>query len=255
MIRRLALLACLPFLFAAESAAAQERTSAAYTGTSDLDDVRPFRAWVTDAVFTRGVDVEPQLIRQDFDGASVLIAGARLAAWVADGFELGGDWSFASIDPENGDGDSGLRDLGVYGRYRIPVDESLVFAVGGESTIPFGDESVGGGALDFRGFGALRYDADGNLTFLANAGIESVERFDDHDLGLFIGGGTIVPLTEETAIIAEIDISTATDASQITAGVDYELPPGGHLRAAIGLGLDDDAPNWELIFGFAIPVY
>ena len=253
MIRRFALLSISLLLIT--PAAAQERTSAAYTGTSDLDDVRPFQAWVTDAVFTRGIDIEPQLQQQDFDGASILIAGARAAVWTTDDLELGGNWGFASVDPDGGDGETGLRDLGLYGRYRIPVDPAWDVAVGGEFSLPVGDEDVGGGSFDFRGFGALRYDLDGNLTLIASGGLESIERFDDRELGLFLGGGTIVPLTEEVALITELNMSTASDAAQITGGVDFELPPGGHLRAALALGLDDDAPNWELIFGFAIPVY
>ena len=251
---RSALLLGLVFLVAAP-AAAQERTSAAYTSTSDLGDVRPFQAWITDATFTRGVDIEPELRFQDFDGASVLVAGARAAVWASDDLEAGGQWGFASIDPENGDGETGLRDLGAYARYRLPVQAEFDAAVGAAFTLPVGSEDVRAGNFDFRGFGALRYDVDGNLTLIGSAGLESVEFGNDRELGLFLGGGTIVPITEELATIAELNLSTATDVARLTGGLDYELPPGGHLRGAIALGLDDDAPNFELILGFAIPVY
>jgi len=258
LIRALALCAfvlSLAILTWAPSAGAQMRTSAAYTGTSDLSDVRPFQAWVTDAVFTRGVDVEPELRLQDFDGGQVLIAGARSAVWLRDDTEVGVHWGFASFDPDRGDGDTGLRDLDVYGRYRLDVRGDLDMAIGSEISLPVGDESIGAGSFDFRGFGAVRYDIDGNMTLIGSAGLESLERFDDRELGIFFGAGTLVPLTEETTLIAELNLSTASDAAQLTGGVDFELPPGGHLRAALALGLDDDAPNYELILGFAIPVY
>ena len=172
-----------------------------------------------------------------------------------DDLEAGGRWGFASIDPDFDDGETGLRDLGAYARYRLPLQAEFDAAVGAEFTLPVGSEDVGGGNFDFRGFGALRTDVDGNLTLIGSAGLESVEVGDDRELGLFLGGGTIVPLTEELAVIAELDLSTATDLARLTGGLDYELPPGGHLRGAIALGLDDDAPNFELILGFAIPVY
>lgn len=239
----------------APTVGAQTRTSAAYTGTDDLTDVRPFQAWVTDAVFTRGVDIEPELRYQDYDFGKLLIAGARTAVWVTNDIEAGGRWGFASVDPDVGDGNTGLRDLDAYLRYRLPIDEDFVASVGGEFSLPIGDAESGGDSFDFRGFGAMRYDVDGNLTLLASAGLESIEIGNDRELGLLLGGGTIIPMTEEVALIAELNFSTASDVAQVTGGVDVELPPGGHLRAALALGLDNDAPNYELILGFAIPVY
>lgn len=252
---RILALSALVIALALGDAAAQGRTSAAYTGTGDLSDVRPFQSWVSDATFTRGVDVEPEFRFQDFDFGKRLVAGARAAVWVNDDVEAGGRWGFASIDPDGGDGETGLRDLDAYARYRLPFDDAIQGAVGGEFSLPIGDEDVGGGSFDFRGFGALRYDVDGNLTLIGHAGFESIEIANDRELGLYFGGGAIVPLVEEAALIAELDISTAADTASLTGGVDFELPPGGHLRAALSLGLDDRAPDYELIFGFAIPVY
>ena len=245
----------LALLLVVSSASAQMRTSAATTGTGDLTDVRPFQAWVTDAVFTRGVDVEPEFRFQDVDFATFIVAGARLAAWVNPNLEAGGRWGFASFDPEGGDGSTGLRDLDLYARHRIAVDADLDLAAGAEIGLPIGDDDVGAGNLAFRGFGALRYDVDGDMTVLAHAGFESIERGDDRKFGLVLGGGVIVPLTEEAALVTELGFASASDAAQITGGIDFELPPGGHLRAALALGLDDGAPDVEVVLGFAIPVY
>lgn len=245
----------LALLFVVSPASAQMRTSAATTGTGDLSDVRPFQAWVADAVFTRGVDVEPEFRFQDVDFAKFIVAGARVAAWVNPDLEAGGRWGFASFDPEVGDGGTGLRDLDLYARHRIPVDADLDLAVGTEIGLPIGDDDVGAGNFEFRGFVAMRHDVDGDMTLLANAGLESIERGDDREFGLLLGGGVIVPITEEAALVTELTFSTAAEIAQITGGVDFELPPGGHLRAALALGLDDGAPDVEVVLGFAIPVY
>ena len=250
----LALATTLCVLFGGD-AAAQMQTSAAYTTTSDLRDVRPFDAWITDATFTPGVDIEPVLSFGDLDGGSTIEAGALAAVWVREGLEVGGRWGFRSLDPERGESRSGLQDLGLYTRYRLPLEVDADVALGTELKLPVGDEDVGEGNLDLEVFGAMRYDVDGDLTVLAHAGIQSIERFDDREAGILLGGGVLVPMTEELALISELTLATAEDDAAVTAGVDYELPPGGHLRAGLSLGLDDGAPDLELRLGFAIPVY
>jgi hypothetical protein len=242
-------------------ARAQMQSSAAYTTTSDLSDVRPFKAWVTDATFTRGVDLEPVLVFGDSDFGSTLFAGARVAVWVAEGFELGGGWGFRSVDPSGpGDNENGLDDLSLYGRYQLPLDVDPVVAIGAEFFLPVGKDEVGAGNFDVNVFGAIRYDANGNATLLGHAGVQSIERGGpgrgkDREAGLLLGGGILVPLTEELALVSELALATASESASILGGVDFELPPGGHLRAAVALGLDDGSPDFELLLGFSIPVY
>ena len=236
-------------------AAAQMQTSHAYTTTNDLSDVRPFKAWVTDATFTRGVDVEPVLVFGDGDDFSTLLAGVRAAVWVAEGFELGGSWGFRSVDPNVGDTNNGLDDLAIYGRYELPVETDATIAIGAEFTLPVGKADVGASNFDVNVFGALRYDANGDATFFGHVGVQSIERRGDREAGLLLGGGVLVPLTEELALVSELVFSPASDAASILGGIDFELPPGGHLRAALSMGLDDGAPDFELLLGFSIPVY
>lgn len=239
----------------ASPVSAQMQSSPAYTTTSDLTDVRPFLAWVTDATFTKGVDIEPVLVFGDSDNFSTLLAGTRAAVWVADGFELGGSWGFRSVDPSIGESRNGLDDLALYGRYELPVQTDATVAIGAEFTLPVGEEDVGAGNFDLNVFGAVRYDADGNATLFGHAGVQSIERGNDREAGLLLGGGILVPLTEELALVGELALGTASESAAILGGVDYELPPGGHLRAALALGLDDGAPDFELRLGFSIPVY
>lgn len=235
---------------------AQMQTSSAYTTTDDLSDVRPFQGWLRDATFTPGVDLEPVLEIGNWDDFTTVFAGAQAAFWTTRDVELGGRFGVVNFDSDNGGSESGVSDLRLYGRYRLPIDSAATYAVGSSFDLPIGDEDVFESTFDFAFFGAMRYTVPDGVAILARVGIESLERGrDNRESGIFLGGGALVPVTEELAIVAEFDLTTAVDFAAITGGVDFELPPGGHLRAAIALGLDDQAPDVELRLGFAIPVY
>ncbi len=236
-------------------ATAQVQTNRAYTTTADASDIRPFLARIPDATITRGVDLEPVVEFGNFDNGSTVGAAAYASIWIAEDLEVGGRWGFLTVDPDVGNGESGLEDIRLYGRYRLPLDGDIDFALGSELTLPVGAGDVGQSNFDFRAFGAMRYDVDGTMVVLANAGIQSLERGPDRETGITVGGGVILPMTEELAIVSELDLWTTIDYAAISGGLDYELPPGGHLRAALALGLDDAAPDVQIIVGFAIPVY
>jgi hypothetical protein len=238
------------------SSSSPRRSSAAYTGTGDLRDVRPFEAWMTDATWSVGIDVEPVVEFSNLDNASGYFLGAQGAFWVQDGLEVGGRLGYTGIDPDGVDGFSGLSGLSLYGRYRLDMGaDSPDVGIGVLTRLPVGAEEVGGDRFDFLAFGAFRYQANEDVTFLGHAGIDSRDTGVDRDLGIALGGGAILPMTEELAAILELDLTTAIDYAVVVAGVDYELPPGGHLRAGLALGLDDAAPDAELRLGFSIPVY
>lgn len=256
---RFALVIVSLLLAAAPGAQAQDSSTTYSSGTyanhSDRSDVRPFLAWIPDATFTPGVDLEPVIEFGDFDNASVISAAAYAAVRVTDGIEVGGRWGFSTLDPDRGDGNTGIEDLRVYGRYHIPVESDGEFALGAQLTLPIGDEDVGQSNFDFEAFGAMRYAVEDVMTLLAHVGLQSLEFGNDREAGLRLGGGVLLPLTEEVSLVTELDLGTAIDYAAISGGVDFELPTSGHLRAALALGLDDGAPDFELLFGFQIPIY
>jgi len=234
----------------------QPTRSTAYTGTDDLRDVRPFQAWMTDATWSEGIDVEPVAEFSNLDNASGFFVGAEGAFWVSEGLEVGGRLGYAGIDADGVDSQSGLSDLAVYSRYRLDLgQEGTDVGIGVVGTLPVGDEDIGQGNFDFLAFGAVRYEANEGVTLLGHAGIDSREVGNDRELGIALGGGAILPMTEELAAILELSLTIAVDFAVVVAGVDYELPPGGHLRAAIALGIDNAAPDAELRLGFSVPVY
>jgi hypothetical protein len=253
-----ALLATLTILTPDGPAAAQESAStpsSAYTSTSNLSDVHLFQSWVADAVFTPGVDIEPFYQWSNWSGANTWVFGAKVAAWVHDGMEAGGRLAWAGLSPDAGEGENGFGDLDLHFRYRLPLDFPGTIAAGTELRLPTGDADSGQDNTNVRIFGALRQELGGAFTFAANLGFEYVELFGADGNGIAVGLGSIVPVTEDLAAVFELNLRTAVDYAVISGGVDYELPPGGHLRGAIGIGLDDEAPDVGLEFALSLPVF
>jgi hypothetical protein len=239
----------------AEPTQAQTRRPA-YTSTADLTDVRPFKAWIEDAVTTEGVDIEPRLSWANGDFYNALYVDALTAVWVTQGVEVGGSLGIISFDPDVGDGSTSANDVTLYGRYVF--DNVPKFATGLKFDIPVGDEDVGAGTFDFEVFGAYRQSLANGMDVHANVALESLERgfgADDRDNGIRIGGGIIAPLTTEVAALGELNIGTADDTFLLIGGADWELPPGGHLRGGLSLNLDNGSEDFRLFVSFAIPVY
>lgn len=264
-LSRMILCAAVSLLALAPRAEAQPaaRTAdrPAYTSTEDLNDVRPFQAWVQDAVITEGVDLEPLVEFSNLDFANALFAGARIASWVRPDLEVGARFGVVHLDPEDligmeVEGQTGASDLFLHARYHIPTDEGMPrIAVGGGFDVPLGKEEAGEGSADFIAFVAGRYGIAEGVELLAHAGLESLEQADGRENGLRLGGGAILPLTDDLAAITEFVIGTAKEFAAVSGGLDLELPPGGHLRAGLSLGLDNGAPDYQLVFALAVPVY
>lgn len=254
----LAITTVLLLAFSSGPASAQAdstSTSPAYTSTSDLSDVRLFRSWFEDAVFTPGVDLEPIYQWADYDGASTWFGGARVSMWVSERMEAGGQIGWAGASPDEGDGDSGFGDVDLYARYRLPVDFGGTIAAGSLVRLPTGNSTSGQDNTIVRIFGALRQDLGGAFTFTANLAFEYLELFGDDGNGIAVGFGSLIPINDDLTTIFELNLRTAFDYAMVTGGVDYELPPGGHLRAAIGVGLDDQAPDFDFQLALSLPVF
>jgi hypothetical protein len=230
-------------------------TSAAYTSTIDLSDVRLFQSWSADAVFTPGVDVEPYYSWATWENSNTWSVGTRVAFWVRDGVEAGGRIAWAGASPDGGDGDNGFGDIDVHFRYRLPVEFGGDAAAGAEVRFPTGDLETGQDNTFVRIFGALRQDIGGAMTFTANLGFEYIELFGVDGNGIAVGLGSIVPLSEDLAALFELNLRTAVDYVAVSGGVDYELPPGGHLRGAAVIGLDDEAPDFGFQLALSLPVF
>lgn len=229
----------------------------AYTSTADLSDVRPLVAWIEDAVTTEGVDIEPRLSWGKGGSFNRLVVEALTAVWVTQGLEVGGVLGLTSFDPDFGSGSTGANDVTLYGRYVF--NQQPNFAAGAKFDIPVGKEEVGQSTFDFSVFGAYRQTLGNGMGVHANVAMESLEfeRFggSSRENGLRVGGGVIVPVTTEISALGELSIGTADDTFLIIGGMDWELPPGGHLRGGLLLNADDGAEDFRIFVSFSIPVY
>jgi hypothetical protein len=229
--------------------------SPAYSSTADLSDVHLFHSWVADAVFTPGVDVEPLFSYAFYDQANLWFGGARTAIWVAPNVEVGGRFGWAGASPDNGPSGSSFGDLDLFARYRLPMDFPGTLAAGTEVRLPTGAEDAGQDNTFVRIFGALRHDMGGAFTFTTNVAFEYLEFLGDDRNGIAIGLGSLIPISESMTMVVEFDLKTSFDYAVFTGGADYELPPGGHLRGAVGIGLNNEAPDVELQIALGLPVF
>ena len=218
------------------------------------DEVRPFYSWVEDATVTQGLRLEPTLTWGDFGSFNLFTLGARGAGEVIPNLEMGADLNFLSLDADNVDGQSGISDLGLYGRY-IAYDQELRLAFGASLDLPIGSQDVGQETFDFELFGAGRYTLQNDMVLFANLGIESLELpdfpgADDRENGIMLGTGMLYPAQPDLAIIAELSIRPEQFAL-LGGGVDFTLQGGSHVRAGLGLGLDDGAPDFQFTIAFA----
>jgi hypothetical protein len=160
--------------------------------------------------------------------------------------QLGGGLGFRNISP----GNSGLTDLVVSGRHNILQTPAAV-SVGALLTLPIGSEDNGQSNFNFSGFGALRYPLESGQVLTGAFGLEFVEQGNDREAGFLLAGGVIVPAATGLHFIGEINIRSRSDYALISGGLDYVLQGiGGKIRGAIGLGLDDGAPDFALRAGY-----
>ena len=215
-----------------------------------FNDIHLFQTFFRDATTTENVYSEAGLNMSDFEHFNTLGVGARAAFPIKSQFEIGAAWQFTSLNPDQGDGESGFSDLFISGRYNFSQKKRTQLSTGGYLTLPIGNEKLGQGHLNIGAFGALRYPLSDETVLTAVLGLDFIERGDDRDSSLLLGSGIIHRLGAKTHIIGELDVTTEGDFALISGGVDYELDSGGRLRGALGLGVDDGAPDIMLVVGY-----
>ena len=146
---------------------------------------------------------------------------------------------------------SGISDILIAGRYNLKPDETKISA-GGFITLPIGEEKVGQSNLNFGAFGALRHPLESGMVITGTLGIDFSEvpkrggDDSDYETSLNIGGGVIYPHSDQLSIIGEIGLRTEGDFFLLSGGVDYNIT-SGRVRGALGVGLDDGAPDVMLL--------
>ena len=73
---------------------------------------------------------------------------------------------------------------------------------------------------------------------------------DDRETSLILGGGAIYPVNDQLCVIGELNLWTEGDYMMLSAGIDYKLQMGSKVRGGLGIGLDDRAPDLQLMVSF-----
>ncbi len=217
-------------------------------------NVNLVQTFFQDAVITPNPYGEGFFQYSTYEGdASSIDLAVQGAFPVAPKFQLGGGIGFRNYSA-GGNSEGGISDLAASGRYQVVAGPTAI-AVGGLITLPIGSEDIGEGSFDFSFFGSLRHPLPSGLVITSSLALEFVEsnRFgagSDYSNGVLLAGGLIIPMKSGLSIVTELNIRTEGDYVLASGGLDYALQGGGRLRGALGLGLDDGAPNFVLRGGY-----
>lgn len=257
MSRNFSLLLLILFVFAIGTAFAQDTK----------DDVKLFQSFFFDSPITKTMYGEAGLHYASYDGYSIMNIGAQGGYGISPNLEVGGNVSFANWSPEEGDGESGLNDLFVVGRYLLPL-KNLKASAGAYITLPIGKEEIGGGKLNFGGFAAMRHPLSNGMVITGTVGLNFVEiekidyeynartgqykeeKSSDYENSIRLAAGVIYPVNPQLNVVGEWAMETEVDYMMLSGAADYKLSPTGRLRGGVGIGLDDGAPDLLLMVSY-----
>ncbi|MBN1781601.1 transporter [bacterium] len=214
------------------------------------DKVRLFQSYLLDTPISKTNHVQPGLNYGSYDGFSITEVGAHGGYGLNEDIELLGKINFVNFSVDGGDGESGLSDLTVVARYKLSENKENAFSAGGLITLPFGKEEIGYGNMNFGGYAAVRHSLKKGMVVTGNFAMMFVEQGDDRDTSMEISSGLIYPKDKKMNIVGEFVIKSDYDYMMISCGVDYLMKSGARLRGALGLGLDDGAPDMAITAGY-----
>ncbi len=240
---------------------------------TNTDDVHLFESFFFDVPISERPYVQGGLEYDSYDGGSKLNIGAQGGYGINEKLEIQAGWGFLSVSPDEGDGQSGISDLALYGRYKMLNSGSTTFAAGALVTLPIGSEDIGQGNLNFGGYGAVRHKLASGLVLCGTVGlifyetttiemeqtgtdewgfpIYDTEEKTEYETSFNIGVGTIYPINEKLCLVGEFSMHSEGDYMILTSGVDYNLG-SGRVRAGLGIGLDDGAPDIKIMGGYLL---
>ncbi len=210
-------------------------------------DARTFQSFFREGTHMGKLYGDVGLEFSDFDYGDIITVGGQIGFPIGRLFELGATLNFVNQDYNFVENRSGLSDLTVVGRYLLHIGQTRT-SVGGGITLPIGDEELGYGRVDFTTFGAFRHTINSTLAITSVFGIEFLDRGNDHDASLRLGGGAIYQTKNNLQLLGELTFLTLPDYALLSFGVDYRLNSGARLRPALGIGLDNGSPDFVLIF-------
>ncbi|HEU4401996.1 MAG TPA: hypothetical protein VFT43_07805 [Candidatus Polarisedimenticolia bacterium] len=220
---------------------------------------RLFQRFVEDAAIIPGGWLEAQYRYDNFDNGSVHRVGPLVAFKLVDNIEAGLRFGFIDSRPDAGSSESGISDIDLYAKYRLPGARSR-FAVGTLVKTPTADDTrgLGTGKTDLELFGAFRADLEA-VTLTANAGV----RFNGNPAPplpsiedtVFVGAAVLLPASPQLTFVIEGTYESRTIKGtgadgRLTLGLQSFGPERrGGFRGAVALPLSDGAPNYQVLLG------
>ena len=229
------------------------------TVAPDRGNRRLFQRFVEDAAITPGGWVEGQYLYENLPDGARHFAGPLLSFKVVTDLEAGMRFGFLHLRPDACPTESGLSDVDLYAKYRLPGGRGR-FALGGLVKAATADEAkgLGTGKTDVEAFGAYRADLEA-VTLVANAGIRFNGEPDPpapsaRDSILF-GGAIVMPATPTVSFVVEATYESKRRVggrgdARLTAGLQVFGPQRrGGLRGAVAFPLSDGAPDLQMLLG------
>lgn len=232
---------------------------------SNLDNVRLFQSYFYDAPISKAGYGQGGLMYANYDLWNTFRVGVMAGYPINEKIELGTQLHFVNFSPDKGEGQSGISDIDVFGRYNVFNQDKTNISAGGMISLPIGSEDVLEGNLDFGAFGAIRHALNSQMSLVGTIGLmfyESkkpkfnpntfeVEEETSYESYLNIGAGLVYAVNKEFNLVGELNLKSEGDYMLLSGGVDYLLG-SGRLRAGLGLGLDDGAPDFLLMAGYQL---
>jgi len=262
----------IPLLLLTTTAALAQQTSTsgstaqapASTHTSSLD--RLFINFVEDAMIVDQQRWEGWFQYDDSEFIDYTAVYGQAAFQLFANTELGGRVGFGKSDTDSGDLDgTGATDLDLWGKYYWNLgDRATEVSAGALLTVPTGDDAAGLGtdAFALKGFVAARISLEavvltGTLGLQANESGRFLGSDDlDGETSFTAGAGIIVPWSDSFSIVGELSWKTQRfegfeDDGRVLGGINLRLSDRGMLRPAVSFGLEDGAPDYQFIIGYA----
>ena len=175
--------------------------------------------------------------------------------------------SRACVREQDDDVVFGFGDVDLWGKYQI-IDDPILLAAGILFTLPTGGEKIvhpwATGEFNFEGFGAMRYYLNDTVALIGHLFLRFNSDMDvkvgsakaelDGEVSFGIGGGAVVEVTPGLNVMGQLGIETerykdADNNIEITGEAEYFVSENISINGGIGVGLDDMAPEFEIILG------
>jgi len=218
-------------------------------------NVHLFQSHYRDALVTSSPYVDGGLEFDNYDHCNNFMLGFKAGLPVTPKFDVTTGLHFLKFSPDHGDGSSGLTDIWLSGKYRIEniFRSKTSFAAGGFVTLPVGDKDIGQNKFNFGTFGAIRHPLSKRFTLTGVFGLDFVEKASgDQTSSLLFGTGLIYTYDQRLNFVGELQLQSEYDYSNLTVGTDYLIRKNGHIRGALGVGLDDGAPDFSILLSYLL---